>query len=322
VPENANPSWGAGMIYYHVWLLNKNGFSAYVLHDKKPYQLSWISVDVRFQYLNDKNLSIRQQDVLVVPEFYADLAELTKFNCRKIVFVQNAFYIFDGLQSGKSYDGLGYETVFYYMPHLQKVLSKVTSLPLYETPPFIAPYFFSADEVNNQRKKKILIYPKFGSRDFSILKRMLDDKLGIKEKSRLEKLLSKKNEWQIVELKNKGHKEVAEEMKQATFFISLNTTEAFNSSVPEAMAAGCVNICYEGVGPADFLANETNAFVFSNNHIFPLINKVIELVQRFDEMMPLISSIRSNARKTADCYTIAELEVSLVSFFTRFIIRN
>ena len=313
VPAQNRPSWGAGMIYYHVWLLNKNNIPAYVLHDTKPFKLSWLTLDVPFRYINS-GARLQNEDILVIPEYYVDLPQLSKFACKKIVFVQNAFYIFDGLKNAKCYEDAGISQVFYYMPHLKKILQQITSLPLYETPPFIASYFYS-EEKNNKRKKTILLYPKFDNRDYNILKRMLTDKLGIKGKTTFQKLFLKSSEWELAELKNKSHQAAAEEMKNTVFFISLNTTEAFNSSVPEAMAAGCINICYEGVGPADFLENNKNAFVFSNNHIYLMVEKIAELVNNYDRMQEKLSAMRTAARVTADRYTIANLEDQLIRFF-------
>jgi glycosyltransferase involved in cell wall biosynthesis len=302
------------MIYYHVFLLRKNSFDAYVLHDKKPYKLTWISLNIPFLYVNT-GLEIKKDDFLIIPEFFADLPQLSKFKCKKIVFVQNAFYIFDGLKNGKTYEDLGIIRVFYYMPHLKKILQSITDLPLYETPPFIAPYFYSALNIS-ERKRRILLYPKFDNRDYIILKRMLEDKLGLKGKKTFQKFFLKNSDWEIIELKNKKHHEVAEEMKQAAFFISLNTTEAFNSSVPEAMAAGCINICYEGVGPADFLEDNINAFVFSNNHIFSMADKIIELVTDYDARETELQLIRIHAKQTAEKYKIDYLEKSLIDFFS------
>jgi glycosyltransferase involved in cell wall biosynthesis len=314
LPENDRPSWGAGVIYYHTWLLQKNNFAAHVLYDKKPYRLKWLKLDVSFKYLDDAGLKIQKNDILVIPEVCVNLPSLRMLDCKKIVFVQNAFYIYQGLSTIKNYEEAGIEQVFYIMPHLKKILGMVTVLPLYETIPFVAPYYFK-DKINHARKRRIILYPKFDNKEYVILKRMLEDKLGLRQKRTIEKLFASKNDWEIIELKDKTHHEVAEEMGQAAFFISLNTTEAFNTSVPEAMAAGCINICYEGVGPADFLEDKVNAFVFSNNHIYPMVEKIIELVERYDTIQPQLQLIRTNARSTADNYTLEKLETQLIPFF-------
>jgi glycosyltransferase involved in cell wall biosynthesis len=314
LPENDRPSWGAGMIYYHTWLLQKNNFDAHVLYEKKPYRLKWLKLDVSFKYLDDASLKIQKEDILVIPEVCISHPALLKLTCKKIVFIQNAFYIYQGLGNFKNYEEAGIGQVFYYMPHLKKILSMITMLPIYETAPFIAPYYF-ADKINHTRKRRIILYPKFGNKEYDILKRILEDKLGLRKKGTIEKFFASKNDWEIIELKDKTHHEVAKEMSDAAFFISLNTTEAFNSAVPEAMASGCINVCYEGVGPADFLEDKINAFVFSNNHVYPMAEKIINLVEQYDTMQDELEAIRINAKMTADQYRIEKLENQLVIFF-------
>lgn len=312
VPDNERPSWGAGMIYYHVWLLNKNGIPAAIVHDTAPFKLKWLELDVPIVYF-DAGFLPASNDTLVVAEFYANRPVFKKCNCRKIAFVQNAFYIFDGLALGDTYESLGYDQVFYYMPHLKKVLSRITTLPLYEIPPFIAPYYFGGQ--SSIRKKRILVYPKFDSRDYNILIQMLKRELNIKPHSKLKQMFTPSSDWQIREIKDMSHREVAENMKHAQFFISLNTTEAFNSAVPEAMASGCINLCYEAVGPADFLCDTENAYVFRNNHVYDLTNKLVQLVGEYDQHLNEIETIRTSAYRTAQSYTVELAERQLVAFF-------
>lgn len=312
-PDNDRPSWGLGMIYYHVWLLNKNNFDAKLIHQKKSFRVSWLKLDVPIVYLEDQNFFIDKNDILIIPELHASDKWFAKLNCHKTVFVQNAFYLFDGLQ-GKTYEELGFNSVFYYLPHLRKLLNSLTKLPLYETPPFIAPYYY-VENVIKTRRKTILVYPKFENKDYKILLYLLRNKLNIKPKNILEKVFSFRDDWELIELKNLNHQEVAEQMQNATFFISLNTTEAFNSAVPEAMAAGCINICYDGIGPRDFLKNEENAFVFPNNDIFNLSEKLIDLVRNFHENIKILKSIQKNGLSLSLNYSIYNLEKSLINYF-------
>jgi glycosyltransferase involved in cell wall biosynthesis len=313
VPDNNRPSWGVGMLYYHVWMLRKNNFEAYVIHNKKPFEITWLNIQVPVLFLEDK-LTILEEDTLVIPEILADSIELLKFKCKKIVFVQNAFYIHEGLQKIKSYEEAKISELFYYMPHLKKILSQNYNLPIYEMPPFTAPYYFNARE---DKKKRILIYPKFNNKEHEILLRILNDRINLKIKNNKFSLFQNKSNWELVELKGKSHLQVANEMRKAEFFISTNTNEAFNSSVPEAMASYCVNLCYEGVGPADFLVNNVNAFVFPNNHIFELAEKIIELVQNYDMWSDELEKMKLNAFNTVSQYTIENTEKALINYFSK-----
>jgi glycosyltransferase involved in cell wall biosynthesis len=122
----------------------------------------------------------------------------------------------------------------------------------------------------------------------------------------------------IIELENRSHEEVAKLMKESAFFVSVNTHEAFNSTVPEAMAAGCIVVCYEAYGPKDFLINNQNAFVFPNNYVYPLISKLYELIDNHLNIQNKLAEIRSNAYKTACKYTMRNTEHALIDFFQNF----
>jgi glycosyltransferase involved in cell wall biosynthesis len=84
--------------------------------------------------------------------------------------------------------------------------------------------------------------------------------------------------WRVEELAGLTPRQVASRLAQASCIVNLNSHEAFNTSVPEAMAAGCVVLCYEAVGGQDFLADGVNALVFPNHHVYPLIERLQQLI--------------------------------------------
>ena len=81
------------------------------------------------------------------------------------------------------------------------------------------------------------------------------------------------------------------------------------------MAAGCIPVCYEAYGGRDFLRDGDNAYVFPNNYIYPLINKLFELMENYDTIQDELSIIRSNAQETASYYTEERMEKELISFY-------
>ena len=258
-----------------------------------------------------------ENDIIVIPEICADNEQLQKFKCKKIVFVQNAFYIYEGLKTRETYESLGISYIFYYMPHLEKILKNITNIPLFETPPFIAPYFFEKKDI--KRTKKIILYPKFENKEYYILKRYLNEKANIKTKGFFNKMFSNDESWELVELKDKKHKELPSLMQSAMFFVTINTTEAFNSAVPEAMASGCINYCFEDVGPSDFLINNHNAFVFYNDHIFELAEKLVYYFNNYESIKNELNDIRNNAYLLSKNYTIDKLESKIIDFFKNLI---
>ncbi|HLE83805.1 MAG TPA: glycosyltransferase, partial [Thermoanaerobaculia bacterium] len=113
------------------------------------------------------------------------------------------------------------------------------------------------------------------------------------------------------------HAEVAELMAEASFLVSLNSHEAFNSTVPEAMAAGCIPVCYDAFGGRDYLIDGENAFVFPNHHVFPLVEKLLELTRGAAERTGELARMRTRGRETAGRFTREATRAALDGAFAR-----
>jgi hypothetical protein len=224
--------------------------------------------------------------------------------CRRVVFVQGSSLIMAGLGGAQSYRELGYEGAIAVMPHIQAILERHFSTSAAVVPPCVAPYFF-ADRLrisSNHRKRQIVLYPKMGCEDYTMMASFL--------RSRLPGL-----GWRLIELKDKSHRQVARVMQESAFHLNVNCQESFNATVPEAMAAGCVPICYEAFGGRDFLEDGKNAFVFPNHHIFPLLERTLELVQRYDRMKGQLTAIRRAGWATARRFSERQTMKALLSYF-------
>jgi glycosyltransferase involved in cell wall biosynthesis len=306
-PDHNVPSWGMGMLYSHVSALRRNGFEAYVLHQRAPFRLSWLKLRAPFAYLDDAALQLRSSDVLVVPEILAADPGVARLACRKTVFVQGSSLIVAGLGGRNTYPELGYEAAIAVMPHIQKIITRHFGLAARVVPPYVAPYFFG--QTQSPRRRRIVLYPKMGGEDYLILTKVLQAYLtrpgsGIG-----------RHRWQVLELKGISHREVARVLRSSLFHVNINCQESFNATVPEAMAAGCIPICYEGFGGQDFLRNGKNAFVFPNHYIFPLVDRLFLLMEQFDRKESELDTIRNAARETASRYTEEKMAVKLTAFF-------
>ena len=326
-PDYDQPSWGNGILYSHVKLLNLNGINASVLHHKKPFRCKWFESDVPIAYLSDGSFKIGGNDFLVVPEVNVLDDFPKKVKCKKVVFVQGGFLILYRMKKAMNYSELGYDHVMVTMPNIKGIVDAHLGARSEIIPPFIAPYFFGAggDASPGQRRKRILLfknpaYAGAASLDYDIARKLFERKFH-KGGKKLLGLWDKNpgDEWQFVELKNMSHKEVADLMKTSAFLVNLNSTEGFNVTVPEAMAAGCVPLCYEAYGGMDYLKDGHNAYVFPNNYVFPLLNRLFDLVENYDDIQHELDVLRENAHKTALEYTESEMEKALVRFFTTLI---
>ena len=69
-PDHDIPSWGMGMLYYHVYFLNRNKIDACILHNKPSFKLSWLPLNIPIRYIHDKEKPAASS-IMLVPEFYA-----------------------------------------------------------------------------------------------------------------------------------------------------------------------------------------------------------------------------------------------------------
>ncbi len=297
VPDYDRPSWGVGLLYGHVRLLRSLGFRASVLHQRAPFQLSWMnSGDLPIQYLDAAAFQPRPEDFLVVPEVLAAEARELPLRCRRAIIFQGSYHILSGVGDAASLGELGFEFALTILPHVREALATHFRIQAEIVPPFVAPYFFAAGEAADAgaRRRRILLHVKGEYRA-----------AGIPDHDILTALWRRRGEsrWQLEDLGGLSHRQVAETMAQSAFFINLNCMEAFNTTVPEAMATGCIPICYEAYGGQDFLADGENAFVFPNNYVFPLAERVFDLVDRYERVQDELRRMRAAARQTALRYT-------------------
>ena len=307
-PEDDRPSWGNGLLYHHVRLLREMGFSAFVLHRRKGFRLSWFETRVEVRYL-DVGFRPNRSDLVVVPEVQAHLDDVHAIPCRRIVFVQGSFLILNGFEQAVNYRELGYVAAMAILPHVCDIVRRHCGLTPTLVPPFIAPYFFADnEEISYQRHRRILLvgkpeYRHAGYFDYDIASKILGRHLRTRP------------EWRLLELAGYSHRQTANLMKESALLLNLNTLEAFNTTVPEAMAAGCVVTCYEAYGGRDFLRTGENAYVWPNNHVYPLLEHLCDLLDHYDERSREVAAIRRAAYATAERFQEARTALALRSFF-------
>ncbi len=310
-PDNNKPSWGLGVIYHHVEILNRSGYNSLIVHNETNFKVKWLDINV--PTLSIDFLEVFHDDILVIPEVMAFSYDFRKYNCKKILFVQATALLFHDNKYSLSHKQMGFQKAIVIMPHMLEIVPRFTGLAVNIIPPFIADYFFKKHSKLHERDNIILIFPKFHLVEYNTIKNILWS-TGLVFPNTFENRLFK-SRWRLIELQGLSHIETAEWMCRASFIVTLNSCEAFNTSVPEAMAAGCVNLCYEAFGPVDYLENNSNAFVFNNNDFVSLLDKLLALISQFDEYNTELITIRNNARLTAEKYSKKFLETPLDEFY-------
>jgi len=240
-----------------------------------------------------------------VPEVLAASEHAGAFPGRRVVFVQNVFSILPGLAGATGYRSLGYEHAMAVMPHVREVVERHFGVPAAVVPPCVAPHFFAREETLDgaPRNRRILLTPrKVPSPDREVLE------------SLLERRVAEAPGWSVMELRGFSHVDVARLMQGSVFLVNTNLGESFNATVPEAMAAGCIVLCYEAYGGRDFLRDGENAHVFPNHYVFPLLERLFALMDGFEERQHDMARMRRSAYATASSFTEERTERALLEF--------
>jgi len=310
VSDYAAPSWGQGMLYQHVRLLVEAGFDAWVLHERRPFRLPWLDDELPIAYVEEMADPPQAHDLVIVPEVRA--TEALPWACRRGVFVQGSFLPLLGDRPAVRYPELGFEFALAVMPHVAAVVERHFGIAAHLVPPCIAPYFLRspAEIRDQQRERRVLLaakpeYRRAGFPDYDIVTKLVGRSFAERGAG-----------WRLQELAGLSHRQVAALMASTPLLVNLNTHEAFNSSVPEAMASGCVPVCFEAVGGRDFLTDGADAFVFDNHHAYALVDRLLELVE-IEEGDPLrLLDMRLRARATAGLFSAAGTRDALVAVFS------
>jgi hypothetical protein len=309
VNDHPEPSWGTGMLYEHVRLLREQGHDACVLHHRAPYRPGWRELEVPVRYLDEPGFAPAASDVVVVPEVLAASPAVPRHSWRRVVFVQGSFLILSGMAGAAGYRALGYEAAMAVLPHVAHVVGRHFGLEATVVPPFIAPYFFGARPL--PRLRRVLLAVKEGYR----LAGVPDGDIAA---TLLAREIAARPEWSLVLLTGRSHREVAGLMQTSMFLVNVNSHEAFNTTVPEAMAAGCIPLCYEAGGGRDFLRDGENAIVFANQEVYALVERLCGLMDRIDhgdEAGPCLAALRAGGERTASSFQPDATARALAGFF-------
>lgn len=309
-PDYATPSWGVGLLYHHVRLLREEGFDAWVLHERAPFRLGWLEAEAPVAYLDAGDVAAERDDILVVPETLVARSQSLSWPGRRGVFVQGSFLTLAGHATAFRYPDLGFEFAIAVLPHVAAVLATHFGIAARLVPPFVAPYFFQSEAAirDQPRRPVVLLACKEGYRQ-----------AGFPDYDLFTKLMARfcaeqGGGWRIEELAGGSHRQAAQRMAESAFLVNLNSHEAFNTTVPEAMAAGCPVLCYEAVGGRDFLADGDNAFVFGNHHVYELVERLQGLIGRGAGAEELLQ-LRLRARATAERFTESATREALAGAF-------
>jgi glycosyltransferase involved in cell wall biosynthesis len=294
------------MLYTHVAILRRRGVEAWIVHHRSPFRLEWLASDAPISYLDRPAATPGGDDVLVVPDVLAASDAARGFPGERIVFVQGVFTILAGLGGAPDYSALGYERAMAVLPNVREVVERHFGVQATVVPPCITREFFVEPErldAGSRARQILLTTAKVASPDRDVLTTLVARRVQARPG------------WSMLDLRGYSHGEVAHLMQTSAFLVNTNVGEAFNTTVPEAMAAGCVVLCYEAFGGRDFLRDGENANVFPNHYVFPLVDRLFALMDKFEGGGSELAVMRHRGYESALEFTAERTERALLRFF-------
>ncbi len=305
-PDYTEPSWGIGMLYTHVEILRAEGLDATIVHSDPRFRPGWLSSSAPVLGMAQAAAEGSDEQIVVVPEVLARDEATRSLAGRRIVFVQGTYTVPLSLGSAPSFVALGFEHAIAILPHVRHVLERHFATPATVVPPCIAEHFFTPEATSGERKSRIvLVPPKLPGWDSDVVGTLLPRLLE-----------STGSGWSVEELRGLTHTGVAELLRASQLMINVNVGEAFNTTVPEAMASGCVVLCYEAFGGQDFLRDGENAFVFPNHYAYPLLERLEQLLAPGAMQAEKVQRMRHAALETARVFSRGETARRLIEFFS------
>lgn len=306
-PDVTTPVGGVKQMYRHVDILNRNGFSASILHRRRGVRCTWFENETRTSVVSDSLLRCPWQgdNFLVLPEILGPgMGELAP-GAPKVIFNQNAYYTF----------------------HQYSIEEPPAGVP-YLHPEVLGAMVVSEDNADYLR----FAFPRL---DVSRVHCGIDTsrfRYSFQKKDRIAFLTTKNpadiaqvlnllwlrgslEGYEVVGIQGRSEAEMAEILGETAIFLSFSNREGFFLPSAEAMACGCIVAGYDGGGGREYLRPELS-YPVADGDIRGFVETVEQIIHaRRSDPAQVEEQARAAARFVADNYSLAREESDVTSFW-------
>ncbi len=292
-PDTNLPIGGIKVLYNHVAILNQSGLEAYILHGKTGFSCTWFEHKTPIKYF--KQLTILPTDYVVISETYFHFFaknEITlkeKFNfymlnrktdlvvakklwqaqCVKFLFIQNAYYSLFDFDPNSPIDSLDLQSkvkaIFCISNQNQAYLQ--FAFPKIEINRLHWSLNTGLFQLGTNKEKLITYMPRKNDQHSKQVMAILKSRANLFG-------------FRIEAIDRMNEQEVANKLKQSTFFLSFGYPEGLPLPPAEAMACGCVVIGYDGGGGAEYFDGRYS-YTIPLGDIIAFAKKVEELCEAY-----------------------------------------
>lgn len=272
LPDNSKPRGGDNVILQIADVLNENGFVSGIVFSRPdhfykffasksetyfhpPLRGSYTNFAGRRQKLGrlflrfrdlissfyslNKKLSIKENDVFVIPEFlYPEYCQIFPNN-KKILFVQNCFSFLRALQRDKQ-SAFGFIDEFVAILSISDACEQIVRQFCSRDSHLVSQVVCSDHlDAGAPKKRQIAYMPRKRSQEVSAFVDCLDGREELEG-------------WTLKPIDNVSGEEAHRILSESLVFLSFSHLEGFGLPPAEAMAAGCIVIGYTGVGGEEY----------------------------------------------------------------------
>jgi hypothetical protein len=306
------PRGGIGVVYDHVATLRAHGFEAFVVHGMPGFRYPFAPPEVPVIDGGVK-LAIRNTDIVVVPEDYAEVIRNCRdLKCRRVLFCQNHHFIFDGLARGEAWRDYGFSEYICVSAPIQQALKRWFAISASIVRPAVDDAFFAREFKPLALPMTLACMPRKGRSNLRLVHGLLAAK-GLLRPGRLS--------W--LEIEGLAKAEVAARLRDAHIYVSTSVREGLGLPPLEAMGTGCLVVGFAGGGGLDY-ATEDNGLWVPDEDPWALAAALEQVATALDDpaAMASLDSKRRAGRATAQRYSRASFERELVTFWSAQVARG
>ena len=291
------PVGGVRTIYRHVEILRRHGFQASVFHVGGPDDV-FFDTDAPVIRAVD-GIEFRPDDILVVNEDRKESLEFAgTINLTKVLFLQNQFFMFLGLQEGKLYSDLGIKHYLTGSAWMARIMVELLGLP--EVP--VIRYAIDKERFYPQAKqRKIAFMPRKTPIAAQFIRRAFQQRYP--EFAAVE--------WE--EITGLPEAEAAGRLRESAIFLSLSSLEGLGLPPLEAMSSGCLPVGFAGDGGKEYMTSMNGLWV-EQDDMMACVHALAEAVRVLDQPERLAAYLSDGAR-TAGYYSMEGLQRDLLAFW-------
>lgn len=306
-PDFSSPSGGTKRLYRHVVQLNRQGLDACIVHQKRGFVLTWHGYKVPILWLED-NLEFTAQDILVFPEGMASLMKQTDhFPCTRIAIALNWAYVYGNLPKTENWKDYGIRQAITPSPLIKDFLEWSMDLDVTLIDNYVDTKRYSYQP---HRKRNTIAYMPRKNLAGEIIRSIFEKKEGLR----------KIYKW--IALKDLTEEEYSKQLVEAKIFLAASLEEGVHASVLEAMASGCVVVCFSGVGGNDYMirdGDKQNCFLAENGNYLELGRTLEQVIIQWENDSHIYDLVIQNAIETAKVFEDFDREgMSLKRYFESF----